>query len=283
MKFIIGVIVVFGSVAFGYGAHGGNFAILNQPFEVVIILGAATGAFIIANPPDVLRGAGKGLKLLMGGKPFKQQDYIELLSFMYEIFKMIKTKGMLEVESHIEDPGTSSLFSKYPNFAGNHHAVDFFCDNLRMLTMGIDNQYQMEDMMSKELEIHHQEGHAIGDALNTYGESLPALGIVAAVLGVITTMTSISEPPEVLGGLIAAALVGTFLGVLLSYGLVSPMGKYLMQYFNLEGQYYECIKIGILAMMQGHAPAICVEFARKAIPGPDRPSFKDVETALESV
>lgn len=282
MKFIIGFVVCVGSVIAGYVLHHGNIAVLYQPTEYLIIGGAGVGAFIIGNPGHVIKDTVKSLKLIFkGGFVFSKNDYLELLTFQYEVYKMIKTKGMLEIEKHIENPEESEIFKKYPKFLSNHHATDFFCDYLRVMSMGVDDKFTLEDMMNAELDVHHKETHTISHALIILAESFPALGIVAAVLGVIVTMGSIAEPPEILGGLIGAALVGTFLGVLLCYGIVGPMGNSVGSYYNEEAKYYDCIKIGLLAHVQGNAPAVSVEFARKVIPNGVRPSFSEVEQAVQ--
>lgn len=280
MFFIIGTIVVLGCVMTGYGAHGGNMKILWQPFEVLIIAGAAIGAFIISNPPTVVKDVLHSLKKLMKGIPYKQDDYVELLSFLFAVFKLMKTKGLLEIESHIENPEESELFGKYPSVQANHHAIEFFCDIVRMMTMGMDDHFQMEEVMGQEIEAHHHDAEAASGAVSNMADGLPALGIVAAVLGVINTMGSITEPPEVLGALIGAALVGTFLGVLLAYGFVGPVGTSLGKIAAAESHYFEVMKVALLAHMQGNAPAISVEFARKAVPGHFRPSFKELEDAI---
>jgi chemotaxis protein MotA len=282
MKFIVGIIVIMGSVLGGYVLHHGNLKVLYQPTEYLIIGGAAIGACIISNPVSVLKGMLSSFKcVLKTGFVFTKKDYIELLLFMYDIFKFMKTKGMLEIESHIENPHDSDLFKKYPSVHHNHHATDFVCDYIRMMTMGVDNKYYLEDMMDRELEAHHVEKHTISTAMVTFGDSFPAIGIVAAVLGVIITMGSISEPPEILGGLIGAALVGTFLGILISYCFVCPMGQMMEKYFNEEHKYYETIKVGLLAHVAGNAPAVSVESARKMIPSGVMPSFKELETAMQ--
>lgn len=284
MKFIIGFIVVAGSVLAGYVLHHGNIMVLYQPTEYLIIVGAALGSYVIANPSYIIKGTLKSLKILFrNGHAHGKKSYMELLQFQYEIFKFMKSKGMLEVESHIENPDSSDIFSKYPNFVANHHAVDFFCDYVRLMTMGVDNKYQLEDMMDAELEAHHNEHHTIAHSVVTLGDAFPALGIVAAVLGVIITMGSIAEPPEILGGLVGAALVGTFLGIFLSYGFVSPMGAHIGFYYEDDAKYYQCIKTGLLAHVQGNAPAVSVEFARKAIPSDVMPSFKELEEAMQSL
>jgi chemotaxis protein MotA len=282
MLFIIGLIVVIGCVFGGYASHGGNLKILWQPVELVIIGGAAIGAFIISAPGSLIKDVLKGLKKLFKGKPYKKKDYVELLTFLFTLFKLIKGKGMLAVESHIENPHESDVFKKAPSLLHDHHVVDFICDYLRLVTMGMDNHFQLEDLMEKEIEIHHHEAAAVAGSISSIADGMPALGIVAAVLGIITTMQSISEPPEVLGGLIAIALVGTFLGVFLAYGIISPIGTFMGRFADAETQYYQCIKAAILAHMQGNAPTVSIEFARKVIPSHERPGFKELEDALNA-
>ncbi len=261
--------------------HHGNVMVLWQPTEYLIIVGAAVGSFIIGNPSYVIKGTLGSLKRLMVvGHPIKKEKYLELLSFQYTMFKFMKTKGMLEVEAHIENPEGSDIFNKFPDFLHNHHAVEFFCDYVRVMTMGVDNKYILEDMMNAELEAHHVEAHMVPHAIQATGDAFPAIGIVAAVLGVIITMGSIAEPPEILGGLIGAALVGTFLGVLISYGFVQPMASSIGKAFDMDHKYFECLKTGLLAHVSGNAPAISVEFARKVIPSGVRPTFKEVEEAV---
>ena len=282
MYLILCLVIVFGSVITGYVMHHGDLAVLVQPNEFVIIGGSGIGAFMLANPLSYVKKSVGMLKIFFkSGTPYKKEAYLELIVFLYNIFKFAKAKGMLEVESHIEDPHNSEMFNKYDGFVHDHHAVDFFCDYFRLMTMGIDNPYILDDMMTAELDAHHEDDHTVGSAIVHFGDSFPALGIVAAVLGVITTMGSISEPPEILGGLIGAALVGTFLGILLCYGMIGPMGNYILKYNEEKAKYMECIKIGILAHAQGNAPAVSAEFARKIAPGYVMPSFKEVEEALE--
>jgi chemotaxis protein MotA len=284
MRVILGLVFTLACVLGGYIMHHGKLSVLFVPTEYLIIIGAAVGSFIVGNPSFVIIGTLKSLKKLMiGGHPIKKDNYIELLCFLYTIFKFIKTKGMLEVETHIENPEGSDIFNKFPHFLHDHHAVDFFCDYVRVMTMGVDNKYVLEDMMMAELEGHHAEAHAIPHAVQIMGDAFPAIGIVAAVLGVIITMGSISEPPEILGGLIAGALVGTFLGILISYCFVQPMASSLNNVCTLEGKYLEVIKTGLLAHVSGNAPIISVEFARKIIPSGVRPSFKEIEEAVQKV
>lgn len=281
MLFIIGFIVVVACVLGGYVGAGGHLEVLWQPLEFVIIFGAGIGAFLIAFPMTVVKGALGSMGKLIKGAKYSGDSYLELLTCMYTLFKLAKSKGDLALESHIENPVESDLFSQFPGLAGDHHALEFMCDYLRLLTLGTSNAFEVSDIMEAELDIHHAEKSAISGAMATLGDSLPALGIVAAVLGIIHTMGSITEPPEVLGHLIGAALVGTFSGILFSYGFVSPMAQSMGSTFEEEAYYMLCIKGGIIAHMQGYAPQVSIEFARKVVPGHLRPSFADLEEALQ--
>ena len=283
MLVIIGWIVVVVCVIGGYMAMGGKLAPLWQPFELVIIGGAGVGAFICANPKHVLGQVGRGFGAALKGPKYSKDDYLELLSLMYAIFKLAKTKGMLAIESHIERPEDSSLFQAFPKFSSNHHALDFLCDYLRMMTLGTDNPHELADLLDAELETHHAEEAEISSAFQTMGDGFPALGIVAAVLGVIKTMGSITEPPEVLGKLIGGALVGTFLGIILAYGFVSPLASTMSSTLNADSKYFSCIKAGLLAHVSGYAPAVSVEFARKTLMSKDRPSFYEVEESVAAL
>jgi chemotaxis protein MotA len=258
-------------------------AVLIQPFEAVIIVGAAVGAFVIGNPPFVLKRTINAVLRILKGAKHNKESYIELLSLLYQIFKLAKTKGMLALESHVENPEESTLFQQFPKFASDHHALVFLCDYLRMLTLGTDNSHEVESIIDEELETHHKEQHVISDAVQTMADGMPALGIVAAVLGVIHTMGSITEPPEVLGHLIGGALVGTFMGVLMSYGFVAPTATALKTRFDAEAKYLQCIRAGLLAHMQGYPPAVSVEFARKALLSDVRPTFYEVEEAVSAL
>ena len=282
MLFIVGIVVVLGSVIGGYTMHHGKLDVLWQPNEFIIIIGAAIGSVLISNPMKVVKGVTKSLKYLFKGSPYKKANYIELLTMLYGVFKLMKSKGMLEMESHVENPKESALFSKYPNFLKNKHALAFLCDNLRVMTMGVEDHYQIEEMMDHDLEAHHHEHERVANAIVNMGDAMPALGIVAAVLGVITTMGSITEPPAVLGGLIGAALVGTFSGVLISYGFITPIGKFIGMYFEDEAKYTNCIKVAVLAHLHGNAPVVSVEFARASIDGTERPTFAEIDTVLNN-
>ena len=283
MLVIVGWIFVAACVLGGYMAMGGKLAVLNQPFEVVIIVGAAVGALIAGSPKHMLGALGKQIGAGFKGPKYSKADYLELLSLLYAIFKLAKTKGMLAIESHVERPEESALFQQFPKFSGDHHAVEFLCDYLRMMTLGTDNPHEVEGLLDAEIETHHAEETALADTVQTMADGLPALGIVAAVLGVIKTMGSITEPPEVLGKLIGGALVGTFLGVWVAYGFVAPLANAMKARIAADGKYYECIKAGLLAHMQGYAPAVSVEFARKILMHKDKPTFYEVEEAVAAL
>ena len=282
MLFIAGFLIVIAAVLGGYVGAGGHLEVLWQPLEFVIIFGAGIGAFLIAFPMSVIKGVGKNFGKLIKGAKYSKSSYIELLTCQYSLYKLAKSKGDLALEGHIENPGESTLFNQFPGFSNDHHALEFMCDYLRLLTLGTSNAFEVEAIMDAELDIHHNADSAIAGSLSTLGDSLPALGIVAAVLGVIHTMGSITEPPEVLGHLIGGALVGTFSGILFSYGFVSPMGQSMSTILSEEANYFSCIKSGIIAHMQGYAPQVSIEFARKTIPGHLRPSFAELEEAIES-
>lgn len=283
MFLIIGSVVVIASVIGGYSAMGGHLEVLMQPFELVIIGGAAIGAFIIASPKAVIFGTLKSFGQLLKGPKYKKEAYLELLTLLYSVFKLAKSKGMLALEAHVENPEESELFERFPLFKKDHHAVIFLCDYLRMLTLGTENPHEMETLMDEEIEVHHHEHSQIADAMQSIADGLPALGIVAAVLGVIKTMGAITEPPEVLGHLIGGALVGTFLGVFLAYGFVAPMASALKALYDSELKYYICIKSALLAYLQGHPPQVAVEFARKALMAELRPSFYELEDAVSDI
>lgn len=282
MLFIVGLLVVILSVFGGYVGGGGHLFVLWMPFEYLIIFGAAIGSYIIANPLPVLKHTGSALGKLMKGSKYNKDAYLELLSLLYTIFKLAKSKGMLVLESHIENPFESELFEKFPIIYNDHHAMTFLCDYLRMMVLGAENPFEMETLIDEEIDTHHHEEMHVSHAIQAIADGTPALGIVAAVLGVIHTMGSITEPPEVLGHLIGGALVGTFSSVLLAYGLFGPVAASLKAIFEAEIKYYQCIKVGLLAHMQGNAPSVSVEFARKALLSDVRPNFFEVEEATQN-
>jgi chemotaxis protein MotA len=280
MILIIGGIIVTICTLGGYAAMGGELRVLWQPFEVVIICGAALGGYIIANPTDVLKRTFGAVKLAMRGTGPRKQAYLELLSLLYQVLRLAKQKGNLALETHVEKPEESDLFAQFPALRDNPVVMTFLCDHLRLITMGSEDPHEMEDLMDREIETHEHNQKKVSHALQTVADGLPALGIVAAVLGVIKTMGAITEPPEVLGKLIGGALVGTFLGVWLSYGFVGPLARKAHQMYEDEDKFLHCIKSALLAHMNGSAPAVSVEFARKVLYAETRPSFYEVEDAV---
>lgn len=253
------------------------------PGEFVIIMGCAVAAFIVANDTETLKGTKKYLSALAKPHAYSKADYIELLSLLYLIFKLARTKGWLAMEPHIENPEDSQIFAQFPSIHGDHHMRVFICDYLRIISLGNDKPHEIEALMDEEIgTIEAHEGHP-GHAVQTMADGIPALGIVAAVLGVIKTMASISEPPEVLGQMIGGALVGTFLGVWLSYGMVAPIAGAMTVKAHTKVMYYRAIKVGIVAFLGGAAPQVAVEFSRKFLPHDLQPSFLELEEMLNEL
>jgi chemotaxis protein MotA len=282
MLFLIGLVIVVSGVLGGYTMHSGDIKLLWQPNEFVIIFGAGIGAFLISNPMHIVKDSVKALGFLFKSHPHSKADYLELLLLFFNVTKTMKTKGMLAVENHIEHPEESPMFAQAISVMKNSSSVKFICDNLRLLVMGVENPYQFEAMIDSEIEVLSLGLKAPGRAILSLGDALPALGIIAAVLGVMVTMRSIVEPPEVLGGLIAAALVGTFLGVLLSYGLVLPIGHFMVEYSESQILYLHTIKTGFIGYLNGSPPIVIAEFMRKTIPESVRPSFQEAEMAISN-
>ncbi|WP_299438859.1 flagellar motor stator protein MotA [uncultured Rhodospira sp.] len=280
MLVIIGTIVATVCVLGGYALHGGHLYVLWQPYEFIIIFGAAIGAYLIGGSKTLLSNTVKSIGPMLRGPKYKKSHYLELLTLLYTLFRLAKTKGDLALESHVEKPEESSIFQKFSGFSSNHHNLEFLCDYLRLLTLGSNNAHELDTIIDGEIEAHHKENHDVSAAVLTMADALPALGIVAAVLGVIHTMGSITEPPEVLGKLIGAALVGTFSGVLFSYAFFAPFGKAIGAAYDAETEYLNCIKAALLAHMQGYAPQVSVEFARKILSPSVRPTFAEVEDAV---
>ena len=279
MLALFGSLLVIVSVLGGYAAMGGHVSTLWQPFEMVIVVGSAIGAYIVANPAHILRGTITAVKTLSKPPRYNRDSYIELLSMLFIVFRTARLKGWKALERHIEQPESSDIFRKFPSFYQNPHAVIFFCDYIRIVSLGSGNPYEISTLMDEEIETIHQERLQLSEALQVMADATPALGIVAAVLGVIRAMGAISEPPVVLGHLIAGALCGTFMGVWLSYGFIGPVAANLRSRTDAEMKYYLCMKAGILAYLQGSAPQIAIEFARKVLLAEDRPTFLEVEDA----
>lgn len=277
MNLVVGAIIVVASVLGGFAALGGNLSVLWQPFELVIIGGAALGAFIIANPRRVIQDTGGVLRQLFGGTKHKRDDYLELLGLLYTLLRTARTRGMLSLERDIERPEDSQIFQQFPGVMRHPRAIRFITDYLRLISLGAERGHEIESLMDEELATLSKDMHRVSKSLHTVAEGLPALGIVAAVLGMIKTMAAISAPPDVLGHMIGGALVGTFLGVLLSYGFLGPLAGAAHRLRDEEVKYFQCIKAGLAAYVHGSAPAICVEHARKMLYAEVQPSFHEVE------
>lgn len=282
---IIGIVLLFGLVFGSYLMSGGNMAVIMHalPHEMMAIGGAAIAAFLISNSMTTVKATGGGFATVFAGPKWKAGDYRDLLSLLFLLTKTMKSKGVIALESHIENPHESTIFSRFPKIAKDHFAVDFICDTLRMMTMNLEDPHQVEDTMEKQLEKHHHEALAPAHALTQVADGLPALGIVAAVLGVIKTMGSITEPPEVLGGMIGGALVGTFLGVFLAYGLVGPMATRLKEVRDADAAFYKIIQAVLVAHLHGNAAQISVEIGRGCVPSEAQPSFIELEEALGAI
>jgi chemotaxis protein MotA len=282
---IIGIVLLFGLVFGSFIISGGNIAVIlgALPHEMMAIGGAGVASFLIANSMTVIKGTGGGMGKVFKGPSWKAADYRDLLSLLFLLTKTMKSKGVIALESHIENPKESSIFSRYPKIMKDHFAVDFICDTLRMMTMNLEDPHQVEDAMESQLEKHHHEILAPSHALQSLADALPALGIVAAVLGVIKTMGAITEPPEVLGEMIGSALVGTFMGVFMAYGLVGPMATRMKEVIEADHAFYKIIQSVLVAHLHGNAAQISVEIGRGNVPTGAQPSFLELEEALSNI
>lgn len=280
MLVLIGTAIVLISVLGGFLLGGGHLHTLWQPGEFMIIFGAALGAWVIGTPMNTVKKALKSFGPMLRGPRYNKRSYLELLSLLYMLFRLAKTKGDLALESHVERPKESPIFQQFPKVLSNHDGVEFLCDYLRLLTLGTNNAHEVEAIIDAEIEGEHHEGAAVAKSVADTADGMPALGIVAAVLGVIHTMGSITEPPEILGGLIGAALVGTFLGVLAAYGFVAPLARAIDSAYAGDTEYLNCMKAAILSHMQGYAPRISIELARKTLIPAVKPSFDELEVAV---
>jgi chemotaxis protein MotA len=282
---IIGIAVLFGAVFGSFIISGGKIGVVLEamPHELMTILGAGVAAFLISNSMATIKATGGGFSKVFSGPKWKPQDYRDLLSLLFLLTKTMKSKGVIALESHIEKPEESTIFSRYPKLGKDHFAIDFICDTLRMMTMNLEDPHQVEDAMEKQLEKHHHEAESPAHALSNMADALPALGIVAAVLGVIKTMGSITEPPEILGQMIGGALVGTFLGVFLAYGLVGPMAARMKDVIGEEAAFYRIIQSVLVAHLHGNAAQISVEIGRGNVPSPAQPSFLELEETLGAI
>jgi chemotaxis protein MotA len=283
MFVIVGWLVALACIFGVFIAHGGNIHVILHalPFEMITILGAAGGAFLANNQMKVVKSALKGVGACFRGSKFSKARYMELLALLYDILQKARKEGLMSIEKDVEDPHNSALFQKYPIVGNDHHVVEFVTDYLRMMVSGNLNAHEIESLMDSEIETHHVEEHAAVAAIARLAGGLPAFGIVAAVLGVVNTMGSVGQPPAVLGGMIGSALVGTFLGILLAYGFVEPLGGLLEQKVEDAGKELQCIKTTLLASMQGYAPQVAIEFGRKVLYSGDRPTFVELESHVK--
>jgi chemotaxis protein MotA len=274
---IIGVIIVLSAVIFGYILEGGNLHLLFQPIELLIIGGAALGAFLISSTPRVLSLVLKSLTSILAPKAASKAKYLELLTLLFQLFSKIRKEGLVSIEADIEAPEQSPIFQKYPSVMNSHHMLSFICDNLKVIITANMPSHELENLMDIEIETHHHEAMIPAHSIAKIADGLPALGIVAAVLGVVLTMGKIDQPPAVLGHSIGAALVGTFLGVLLSYGFVGPMATNLEHQAHDSNGPLQVIKVAIVAFVGGAAPQMAVEFGRRAVPDKEKPTFNELE------
>jgi len=274
---IIGILVVFGAVVGGYLMEKGSLLVLLQPAELVIIGGAAVGTVLISNPPHILSRIVKGLVSVFGGSKFSEKRYLDSLKMMYDLFNTARRAGLAAIETDIEEPSKSKIFTSYPTVMGDLHVSEFVCDTLRTASAGAVDPFDLDQMMELDMTTHHHEAGLPIAALATMADSLPGLGIVAAVLGVVITMGALGGPPEEIGHKVAAALVGTFLGILLCYGLIGPIASNLSKAADDEKHYYHVLRVCMISFLKGLPPIVAVEMGRRAIPGHVRPKFKVVE------
>jgi chemotaxis protein MotA len=277
----VGAAVVLVCVFGGFLAAGGHMHVLIQPFEMIIIFGAALGGFIIANPMNIVKdGFSRAIKAMIGGGP-KKSDYVELLQMMFRLFQIFRKDGPQAVEKHIEEPDKSEIFKSYPSFLKNHHAVHFLCDTMKITLSADLTQYDVEDLLDADIKSAHLEEHQASHGVGNVADALPGLGIVAAVLGVVHTMSILDQGTMKIGESVAAALVGTFLGVLFCYGFIGPIAKKMEADIESEGRYLQVMKAALVALQKGAPPLVCVEYARRTIFPHDRPSFEEMDKATK--
>ncbi len=282
MFVIIGSVVVLLSVILGFLLGGGHLLLLWHPTEVVIICGAAAGAFVISNPPKVVKAAGAGVIALLRPPRYQRADYVDLFKLLYDILVKARKEGMMGLEQHAENPQSSELFQRYPRLLADHHMIEFITDCLRLMVGGNMDPHELETLLEYELETHHKDAAEPAHAMQKVSDALPGFGIVAAVLGIVSTMASIQgADTATIGHNVAAALVGTFLGILVAYGFVGPIATAMEHRAHEEGKAYELVKMALVASVRGYAPQVAIEFARKLLFSEVRPSFADLEAHLK--
>lgn len=281
MLVLIGYVVVMASVFGGFAMAGGHLAALWQPLEVLMIGGGAVGAFFVGNDSKAIKATFKALPSVFKGSRYTKTLYLELMALLSEILNKVRKEGLMSIESDVDAPEESPIFTKYPGILADHHMIEFITDYLRLMVSGNMDAFQIENLMDNEIETHHHEGEVPAHCIAKLGDGLPAFGIVAAVMGVVHTMESVGLPPAELGILIAHALVGTFLGILLAYGFVGPLASLLEQKLSESTKMYQCVKVTLLASLNGYAPALAIEFGRKVLFSTERPSFKELEEHIK--
>ncbi len=281
MFVILGYIIVCGSVFGGFALAGGHLAALFQPLELLMIGGAAAGAFMVGNNTKAMKATLKALPTLLKGSRYNRELYMEMMALLFDVLSKVRKEGLMSIEGDIEAPAESPVFSKYPGVLQDHHIVEFMTDYLRLMVSGNMDAFQIENLMDNEIETHHHEASVPVHVIAKLGDGLPAFGIVAAVMGVVHTMESVGIPPSELGMLIAHALVGTFLGILLAYGFVGPLSGLLEQKNEEAGKMFQCVKVTLLASLNGYAPALAVEFGRKVLYSTERPTFAELEDHIK--
>jgi chemotaxis protein MotA len=274
-------VVVMASVFGGFAMAGGHLAALWQPLEVLMIGGAAVGAFFVGNDSKAIKATFKALPSVFKGSRYTKTLYLELMALLSEILNKVRKEGLMSIEGDVDAPEESPIFTKYPGILADHHMIEFITDYLRLMVSGNMDAFQIENLMDNEIETHHHEGEVPAHCIAKLGDGLPAFGIVAAVMGVVHTMESVGLPPAELGILIAHALVGTFLGILLAYGFVGPLAGLLEQKLTESTKMYQCVKVTLLASLNGYAPALAIEFGRKVLFSTERPSFKELEEHIK--
>ena len=279
MLSLVGYAIVFGTVIGGFIIEGGAVAILIQPIEMLIICGAGIGALIIGTPIKIIMGIVSGAKHALFSNGYTKADYMELFAMLYEMFSVMRKSGEMALEKDVDDPANSEIFKKYPNFLNNHHARSLLLDSMRLVISGSANAEELDHLMDEEIHTHEVESKRPAMVLGKTADAFPGLGIVAAVLGVIIAMGAMDQGPEVLGHKIAVALVGTFIGILVCYGLLQPVVQKMELILEEEGKYLECIKTGLLAYLHGAAPVIAVEYARRVVFSTERPTAQELEDA----
>ncbi len=282
MFVVVGWVIVLAAVIGSFIFEGGHLLALLQPFELMCIFGAAVGAFVVGNPPKVIASVLKALPTCFRSKSYSKEKYLQLIALLFELLQKGRQEGLLALESDVNDPAASPLFAKYPSVENDSHLTEYIVDYLRMMLSGNLNVLEIQELMDAELETHHAEKAVPAAAIQKMADALPAYGIVAAVMGVVHTMGSVGQPPKILGEMVAAALVGTFLGILLGYGFVGPLASVLEANAIEEAKPFECVKTVLLASMSGYSPTIAVEFGRKVLFSVDRPSFQELEDTVKA-